>query len=246
MYLGIDIGTSSVKAVIVDDKDTVVEQASAPLNVSRPQAGWSEQNPADWWSATNAAVKALPAATRKAVKAVGLSGQMHGATLLDAADKPLRPAILWNDGRSETAMRHAREGRAALARHHRQHRDARLHRAEAGVGARERAGGVQGHALRAAAQGLRAPADDGREGQRLLGCRRHAVGGRGAAQVVARNAGRDGLERIAHAAPGGRLGRHRQPAQGSRRGLGHGFRAGGGWRWRQRRGRRGHRRDHAG
>ena len=61
MYLGIDIGTSSVKAVIVDDKDTVVEQASAPLNVSRPHAGWSEQNPADWWSATNAAVKALPA-----------------------------------------------------------------------------------------------------------------------------------------------------------------------------------------
>src|SRR4029079_12551391 len=101
MYLGIDIGTSSVKAVIVDDKDTVVEQASAPLNVSRPQAGWSEQKPADWWSATNAAVKALPAAVRKAVKAVGLSGQMHGATLLDAQDKPLRPAILWNDGRSE-------------------------------------------------------------------------------------------------------------------------------------------------
>ena len=101
MYLGIDIGTSSVKAVLVDEKDTVVEQASAPLNVSRPHAGWSEQNPSDWWSATNAAVKALPAGLRKAVKAVGLSGQMHGATLLDAADKPLRPAILWNDGRSE-------------------------------------------------------------------------------------------------------------------------------------------------
>src|SRR6187399_1108374 len=101
MYLGIDIGTSSVKAVLVDDKDTVVEQASAPLNVSRPHPGWSEQNPADWWSATNSAVKALPADLRKAVKAVGLSGQMHGATLLDAADKPLRPAILWNDGRSE-------------------------------------------------------------------------------------------------------------------------------------------------
>ena len=101
MYLGIDIGTSSVKAVIVDDRDTVVEQASAPLNVSRPQPGWSEQNPADWWAATNAAVQALPAATRRKVRAVGLSGQMHGATLLDAADKPLRPAILWNDGRSE-------------------------------------------------------------------------------------------------------------------------------------------------
>ena len=101
MYLGIDIGTSSVKAVIVDDNDAVVEQASAPLNVSRPQAGWSEQNPADWWNATNAAVKSLPAKARAAVRAVGLSGQMHGATLLDAADRPLRPAILWNDGRSE-------------------------------------------------------------------------------------------------------------------------------------------------
>ena len=105
MYLGIDIGTSSVKAVIVDDNDTVVEQASAPLNVSRPQAGWSEQNPADWWAATNAAVTALPAKDRRAVRAVGLSGQMHGATLLDAADKPLRPAILWNDGRSEAQCR---------------------------------------------------------------------------------------------------------------------------------------------
>jgi xylulokinase len=105
MYLGIDIGTSSVKAVLVDDKDTVIEQASAPLNVSRPQAGWSEQNPADWWSATNAAVTALPAAERRKVQAVGLSGQMHGATILDAADKPLRPAILWNDGRSEAQCR---------------------------------------------------------------------------------------------------------------------------------------------
>jgi xylulokinase len=101
MFLGIDIGTSSVKAVLLDDKDAVVEQASAPLNVSRPHAGWSEQNPADWWGATNAAVASLPAAHRRAVKAVGLSGQMHGATLLDGTDKPLRPAILWNDGRSE-------------------------------------------------------------------------------------------------------------------------------------------------
>src|SRR3990170_6311281 len=101
MYLGIDIGTSSVKAVIVDDADAVVEQASAPLSVSRPQAGWSEQDPADWWSATNTAVKSLSAKARRNVRAVGLSGQMHGATLLDASDKPLRPAILWNDGRSE-------------------------------------------------------------------------------------------------------------------------------------------------
>ena len=71
MYLGIDIGTSSVKAVIVDDADVVVEQASAPCQCSRPQTGWSEQDPADWWTATQAAVKALPAKARREVQAVG-------------------------------------------------------------------------------------------------------------------------------------------------------------------------------
>ncbi|MES1156846.1 MAG: xylulokinase [Alphaproteobacteria bacterium] len=101
MFLGIDVGTSSVKAVLVDETGAVAEQASAPLPISRPHPGWSEQNPADWWEATNAAVMALPAKARRSVKAAGLSGQMHGATLLDASDRALRPAILWNDGRSE-------------------------------------------------------------------------------------------------------------------------------------------------
>lgn len=100
MYLGIDIGTSGVKAVLLDSDGAVVAQANAPLNVRRPHALWSEQDPADWWSATEAAVLALPADLRAAVLAVGLAGQMHGATLLGADDRPLRPAILWNDGRS--------------------------------------------------------------------------------------------------------------------------------------------------
>jgi xylulokinase len=100
VYLGIDIGTSSVKAVLVDEAGAVVDQASAALPIARPQPGWSEQNPADWWEATNTAVVSLDARRRHAVKSVGLSGQMHGATLLDGADKALRPAILWNDGRS--------------------------------------------------------------------------------------------------------------------------------------------------
>lgn len=114
MYLGIDIGTSAVKAVLVDEHDAVVDQASAPLSVSRPHEGWSEQNPADWWAATNAAVTSLAAKLRKRVSAVGLSGQMHGATLLDASDRVLRPAILWNDGRSEAecAELEAREPRS--------------------------------------------------------------------------------------------------------------------------------------
>ncbi len=103
MYLGIDLGTSGVKALLLDGSDAVVGEASAPLSVQRPRSGWSEQDPDAWWRATNDAVAALRARCPEAfasLAAVGLSGQMHGATLLDAADRPLRPAILWNDGRS--------------------------------------------------------------------------------------------------------------------------------------------------
>jgi xylulokinase len=100
VYLGIDIGTSSVKVLILDAGGAMVAQASDALAVSRPQPGFSEQDPQAWWRGTVNAVRALPAAARAALQAVGLSGQMHGATLLDASDRPLRAAILWNDGRS--------------------------------------------------------------------------------------------------------------------------------------------------
>ena len=102
-FLGLDIGTSSVKALLVDFEQRVLAEASIPLNVSRPQPLWSEQNPSDWVEGVEAAVAAI---RRQApsdfaeLSGIGLSGQMHGATLLDAQDKPLRPAILWNDGRS--------------------------------------------------------------------------------------------------------------------------------------------------
>lgn len=100
MYLGIDIGTSSVKAILMDERGAVVERASSPLSVSRPYPLWSEQDPTDWWAATNNAVSDLDLQRRQAVKAIGLSGQMHGATLLGSDNRALRPAILWNDGRS--------------------------------------------------------------------------------------------------------------------------------------------------
>ena len=103
MYIGIDIGTSSVKSVLIDDAQNVVTSASAALAISRPHPGWSEQEPCDWWSATLNTVDALAAshpAQVAAVRGIGLSGQMHGATLLDANDQPVRPAILWNDVRS--------------------------------------------------------------------------------------------------------------------------------------------------
>ncbi|RPH73486.1 MAG: xylulokinase, partial [Hyphomicrobiales bacterium] len=103
MYLGLDFGTSSVKGVLIDATQKIIATASAPLKVSRPHPGWSEQNPEDWWKACNIVVKTLGRMKPKAVAAVegiGLSGQQHGATLLDAGGKALRPCILWNDARS--------------------------------------------------------------------------------------------------------------------------------------------------
>lgn len=100
MFLGIDLGTSSLKAVLVDEEDRILAQASAPLAVSSPRPSWSEQDPHAWWDACLRSVLALPADLRQKVRSIGLSGQMHGAVLLDAQDAVLRPAILWNDGRS--------------------------------------------------------------------------------------------------------------------------------------------------
>ncbi|HEX8059094.1 MAG TPA: FGGY family carbohydrate kinase, partial [Novosphingobium sp.] len=100
MFLGIDVGTSGVKVVALRDDGTLHDQRTAPLTVSRPHSLWSEQNADDWWTSTQAAVLALPAETRVQIRSIGLAGQMHGATLLGEDDRPLRPAILWNDGRS--------------------------------------------------------------------------------------------------------------------------------------------------
>jgi xylulokinase len=102
-FLGLDIGTSSVKALLIDAAQRVAAVASAPLEVSRPQPLWSEQDPEAWWQATLAAVAEVRAAAPAewaALAGIGLSGQMHGATLLDRTGRVLRPAILWNDGRS--------------------------------------------------------------------------------------------------------------------------------------------------
>ena len=100
MYLGIDLGTSSVKALACNGEGRMLAQAAAALEVHSRHPHWSEQDPADWWSACIQAVRALPPEVREGIRGVGLSGQMHGAVLLDAAERVLRPAILWNDGRS--------------------------------------------------------------------------------------------------------------------------------------------------
>jgi xylulokinase len=102
-FLGLDIGTSSVKALLIDSNQRTIAEATAALDVSRPKPLWSEQNPEDWIEGVEAAVHTVRRHAPESfaqLAGVGLSGQMHGATFLDAANKPVRPAILWNDGRS--------------------------------------------------------------------------------------------------------------------------------------------------
>jgi xylulokinase len=112
-HLGIDIGTSSVKAILIDAHQNLIAEGSAPLDVDRPHPLWSEQDPESWWTATQTAIAALRAAAGhrwNELASIGLSGQQHGATLLDAAGKALRPCILWNDGRSAAECRELMDG----------------------------------------------------------------------------------------------------------------------------------------
>jgi xylulokinase len=117
MYIGIDLGTSGIKAVLVDDTQTLRASHIEALHVSRPHPGWSEQNPEDWWQGTLRALDALAAEhpdAMAAVRGIGLSGQMHGAVLLDARGQTLRPAMLWNDTRCETECRELEESLPAI------------------------------------------------------------------------------------------------------------------------------------
>lgn len=100
MFIGIDLGTSGVKAILLDQSGVIIGTKSVSISISRPEPLWSEQDPQEWWSATDQAVKALAKEhDLSAVMAIGLAGQMHGATLLGDSGEILRPAILWNDGR---------------------------------------------------------------------------------------------------------------------------------------------------
>ena len=114
LLVGLDVGTSSVKGLAVSASGEVVARAEAAYPLSTPRPGWSEQDPEDWWRATRSVLAELRAAGD--VAGIGLSGQMHGLVLLDAAGDVLRPAILWNDGRTgeECAEIEARIGRARL------------------------------------------------------------------------------------------------------------------------------------
>ncbi len=118
LFLGLDVGTTGTKAVLVDGAGAVLSEATAEHPVSYPAPGWSEQQPEDWWQSTVRAVHSVLACVPNAcarVEAIGLSGQMHGLVALDASGQVIRPAILWNDSRSADICTRLHEREPGLA-----------------------------------------------------------------------------------------------------------------------------------
>ena len=102
-YLGIDIGTSGTKTLLIDSSGKVIAEANAEYPLHQPKPGWTEQDPEDWWKATVKTVRAVMKQSGlkpESVRAIGLSGQMHGSVFLDKNDKVIRNALLWNDQRT--------------------------------------------------------------------------------------------------------------------------------------------------
>ncbi|TWT52494.1 Xylulose kinase [Rubripirellula amarantea] len=102
-YLGIDIGTSGTKTLLIDVSGKVIAEANAEYPLEQPKPGWTQQDPEHWWKATVSTVREVMKASKvkpEAVKAIGLSGQMHGSVFLDKDDNVIRPALLWNDQRT--------------------------------------------------------------------------------------------------------------------------------------------------
>ncbi len=120
-FLGIDVSTTGAKALVIDERGKVLSSATTPLTLSTPKPLWSEQNPMDWWQGSVASIRAAltqAGISGNAIAAVGLTGQMHGLVLLNDNGEVLRPAILWNDQRTqaECDLMRAKVGRERLIR----------------------------------------------------------------------------------------------------------------------------------
>ncbi|MBQ9520852.1 MAG: xylulokinase [Acholeplasmatales bacterium] len=101
MYIGLDLGTSSLKGLLIDEKTNIIKSKSVSYNVSYPKPLYSEQNPLDWLNAVKEVLKYLSQGIEDDIKGISIAGQMHGLVLIDENDNVLRPCILWNDGRSK-------------------------------------------------------------------------------------------------------------------------------------------------
>ena len=105
LYIGVDLGTSAVKLLLVNEHGDILGEVSKEYPVYYPKSGWSEQNPADWWTAVKSGIAELTADCDKSeVAGIGAGGQMHGLVVLDENDEVIRPAILWNDGRTQSQV----------------------------------------------------------------------------------------------------------------------------------------------
>ena len=116
-YIGIDLGTSSVKMLLVNSEGGIEKTVTRQYPIFYPQSGWSEQNPSDWYSSTiDGLIELLDGADKETIKGISFGGQMHGLVILDENDEVIRPAILWNDGRTfkETAYLNEVIGEEAL------------------------------------------------------------------------------------------------------------------------------------
>ncbi len=104
-YLGIDIGTSGTKSLLIDETGAAIAEATATYPLATPKPLWTEQDPEDWWNATKSTIKAVMKKSKlkpSDVRAIGLSGQMHGSVFLNSKGKVIRPALLWNDQRTSS------------------------------------------------------------------------------------------------------------------------------------------------
>ena len=109
-FIGVDLGTSACKFLLMDEKGAILNVVSETYDVEYPHPGWSQQNPADWWEAVRRGIPALLAGhDASQVAGIGCGGQMHGLVALDADDQVIRPAILWNDGRTVEQVRYLNE-----------------------------------------------------------------------------------------------------------------------------------------
>ena len=109
LYIGLDLGTSGLKGLLVDRNGKILKEESASYPVSYPQSGWSEQNPEDWLKAAKDVLMRLAKGVENEVAGVSIGGQMHGLVLLDENDNVIRPAILWNDGRTQKQTNYLNE-----------------------------------------------------------------------------------------------------------------------------------------
>ena len=99
-FVGIDLGTSAVKLLLMDESGHILKTVSKEYPIRFPNPGWSEQNPYDWYEQSIAGMKELIEGCADRIEGISFGGQMHGLVVLDAEDRVIRPAILWNDGRT--------------------------------------------------------------------------------------------------------------------------------------------------